>query len=196
MRFFATTLAFIAQISWATDSDRIFSEEDTVWLLPASACAADVIPTTQDSEPYYSDECKDAKRDCLDRCEAGEAVACYALAIDLQELGTSHAVVVSALFLRSCELGSASGCTNHAAGLEEERLSCSLRTYESTCRLDDPWGCTMLALYLTRGIGIEKDHSRARQILKKSCRYGTDDPACGYAVDILREIDAAAEAER
>lgn len=43
---------------------------------------------------------------------------------------------------------------------------------EKACTLDDDLGCWMLALHHQRGIGVEKDRERARELARKSCELG------------------------
>jgi TPR repeat protein len=66
--------------------------------------------------------------------------------------------------------------------------SCAIQTYQRACDYNDPWACTMLGFHLLRGIGIPKDHERARQVLSKSCRFGESDKACAYARGLMGEI--------
>jgi hypothetical protein len=46
----------------------------------------------------------------------------------------------------------------------------------------------MIGLHLIRGIGIDKDHSRARQLLSRSCPFGEADEACRSAKALMKEI--------
>jgi hypothetical protein len=46
----------------------------------------------------------------------------------------------------------------------------------------------MIGMHLVRGIGIDKDHKRARQVMEKSCRYGEIDEACRAAKSLMKEI--------
>jgi hypothetical protein len=92
------------------------------------------------------------------------------------------------VFLRACQLGSASACTNAAAGRPEQD-ACALETYEATCeRGSDPWGCVMLGGLLVKE-EQHRDLERARKVLPKACAIADDDPACQAARGILHSID-------
>lgn len=159
------------------------------WLYPADACPADIMSDDDVDVLYFGDRCIDALDSCLGKCEAGDANACYALALAAQTL--ERELVSQALFLRACSLGLVSGCTNRAAGMPQQAQACSIRTYEKACKLDDPWACTMLGFHLFHGDGVAKDHARARGVLAKSCRYGDEDEACRSAKELLEKIKAA-----
>lgn len=157
------------------------------WLFPADACPADVMSERDVNVAYLGDRCIGALSMCIARCRREDANACYALALAVQSL--KRDALSEALFLRACKLGVVSGCTNRAAGMMNQDQACSIRSFEKTCNLDDPWGCTMFGYYLVRGDGIVKDHQRARAVLSKSCRFGDEDEACRWAKGILKEVD-------
>ena len=125
-------------------------------------------------------------------CEAGAVELCYAAAQDLiHESQTS--VAAESLFLRACQLGDASACTNAAAG-RNAADECSFETFEAACeRGRDPWGCVMLGGALARD-AKHRDVSRARQVLPRGCRLADDDPACQAARALLESLDAPAGA--
>jgi TPR repeat protein len=164
------------------------------WLFPAESCPADVMAETEDKVVLLANACLPALEGCVSRCHLGEAPACYALALALQEQKI-EAEIPEALFLRACKLGVRSGCTNRAAGMQDDEgkpgvLSCIVRTFRKTCNQGDPWGCTMLALFLSRGQGVKQDVDEALRVLKKSCTYGDDDPACRRAKELSRRLEA------
>jgi hypothetical protein len=158
------------------------------WLSKADACPADVMPAQSGDPPEFSTElCTAAVDQCLNRCRTGHAEDCYAAAIVVQK--AKDGPLAQALFQKACSLGIVSGCTNRAAKEDsEQNNSCSIRTYELACNHDDPWACTMMGLHLVRGIGIEKDPTKARKMLSKSCRFGPDDQACRVGKALLKEI--------
>ncbi|MGR8935171.1 MAG: DUF2628 domain-containing protein [Gammaproteobacteria bacterium] len=119
-------------------------------------CPADVMPNWRNpaKNPSYSaDFCLDNENVCFNDCLNGDAKSCYNLAIHIQrseDPNTNADAVFEALFLEACKLGSMSGCTNRAAGMEYRSdtpavRQCALKTYEKTCAFNDPWGCTMYA---------------------------------------------------
>ena len=135
---------------------------------------------------------------CLKLCEASDANACYALALAVETV--DNRAGSESLFTRACELGVISGCTNRAAGMMrenhekrlenlEEHFECPMRTFEKSCELRDPWGCTMKGLLLSRPKYAGKDIARAKKALFDSCRIDAEDEACKYAQAILRKIE-------
>lgn len=164
------------------------------WLFPADACPADVMPQFEEEIYYLADDCKPHLRTCFDECKSDDANACYALALTVQELDTDDAVA-EALFLRSCDLGIPSGCTNRAAGMmtsspeTAELLACTARTFERTCGKDDAWGCTMLGFQQVRGAGVIKDLERAGHSAQKACAIARESEACKYAKALGQMIE-------
>jgi TPR repeat protein len=113
-------------------------------------------------------------------------------ALEIQAIALDSAAA-QALFLRSCRLGYASGCTNAAAGrLQGGPMDqCSLRTFQQICdRAGDPWACTMLGSALERGEATSRDPARARAALAKACHADQEDSACQAAKAILSRLAA------
>jgi hypothetical protein len=174
----------------AADAARIVDDLEAswpVWLPKPDQCPADLMPARGGPLRYSIESCSADVVQCLERCRAGDAGNCYSAAIVTQRIRNSP--VSQALFQRACASGIVSGCTNQAAGMESgPGQSCAIRTYISACDHDDPWACTMIGFHLTRGIGVDKDHDRAKQAFAKSCRFGDDDDACRAAKSLLKEI--------
>lgn len=158
------------------------------WLPSLDKCPADVMPARETESGFYEGRCESTLDQCLRTCQDGNASDCYASAVALQKVRNSS--VSEALFLRACALGVASGCTNRAARMvsENDADPCAIRTFAAACDRLDPWACTMIGFHLVRGIGIGKDHKRARQVLSRSCRYGEADEACRSAKSLMKEI--------
>jgi hypothetical protein len=164
------------------------------WQRDAKRCPAELIPTKQDLSYLSLDHCRSPRlQQCLKSCEAGRAGSCYWLAYALQSKKVSD-TASEALYQRACRLGIVSGCTNRAAGmlhLKEPipRLEqCAASTFSKACDLDDPWACTMFAQQLIRGAGVEKNDELALRVLEKSCKYGSEDPACVEAMQLKAEL--------
>jgi hypothetical protein len=163
------------------------------WLLPTDACPADVVSAVEVPMAPFEGMCEPALESCMRRCEAQDAVACYAAALHIQH---SHArpQLSEALFLRACQLGISSGCTNRAAGilkLEPGRAGgdvCAARTFEISCNRHDPWGCTMYGLLLSIGKGVRQDVDQALAVLPGGCSAGPDDAACVAAQDLIHRL--------
>lgn len=141
-------------------------------------------------------KCMAGDASCIATCKGGGAVACYGAALHQQT--QKHLELSDALFLRACKLGAASGCTNRAASLlslspnpTPTTLRCASATFERSCAAHDPWGCTMFATMLMRGMGGVQDLNRARTVLDDSCLNGESDPACESAAALRLQIDKA-----
>jgi hypothetical protein len=165
------------------------------WLFPAGDCPADLLPAAFPAFSFSSTGCRGERLlDCLLKCQHGAASFCYAAAQEIQPTALDPAAA-QALFLRSCRLGYASGCTNAAAGrLQEGRPMdpCSLRTFQEVCaRASDPWACAMLGGALVQGQATSRDPDRARTVLAKACAVDQDDSACQAAKAILSGLEAS-----
>jgi hypothetical protein len=166
------------------------------WLFPALACPADVMGPTPQRTRYMAEHCIQDLGLCVDHCEAGQADGCYAAALRLQEL-QADAQYSEALFLRGCQLGHRSSCTNRAAGIlmldapRAGRERCAFRSFELTCRDSDPWGCTMVGQLLAEGTGTAPDLDRALSALRQGCTFGEQDPACITAKRLITQIEAS-----
>ncbi|MBO0766167.1 MAG: sel1 repeat family protein [Hyphomicrobiaceae bacterium] len=158
------------------------------WLPSLDKCPADVMPAGETKSGFYEGRCEGNLKECLSHCQNGDGSDCYASAVALQKVKNSP--VSEALFLRACALGVASGCTNRAASMVSghDGEPCAIRTFAAACDRLDPWACTMFGFHLVRGIGIGKDHERARQVLSKSCQHGETDEACRAARALMKEL--------
>lgn len=125
-------------------------------------------------------------------CRRSAASFCWMAAHEVQAEGVDPDAA-QALYLRSCRLGFASGCTNAAAGRLTPGVpmdTCSVQTFDEICtRAADPWACAMLGGALARGDAAPRDPARARTVLAKACRADETDPACQAARAILSELE-------
>lgn len=166
------------------------------WLFRAQGCPADLIPPALPGFSFSSTACRGGRlADCLRECQRGAASFCFMSALEIQQAQLDSGAV-QALFLRSCRLGYASGCTNAAAGRLEGAHpmdECSLRTFQQICeRAGDPWACTMYGSALEGGEATPRDPARARAVLAKACQVDETDPACRAARAILSRLEASA----
>ena len=168
--------------------------QNASWVAAAKACPAASMPKPEILQGVAKNKCKPGTRAlCLKKCSAGNASACYWLANALQD---DHATpqAAEALYQRSCQLGIMSGCTNRAAGIlhdgphDSAADQCAAQTFSIACASDDPWACTMYASLLHRGKGVPKNHDLALEVLAKSCKYGPEDQACSYGMDLKATI--------
>jgi hypothetical protein len=166
----------------------------SAWMSDIETCPSELVQPKEANDGTMSTDCSSGRlKSCLDRCRAGVAGACYWLGQAVQGEGRGQKAA-EVLYQQSCKLGVSSGCTNRAAGMSSEREGddkvqvCAVRTYKKTCELDDPWGCTMYAFHLSKGIGTAVDRELALKVLKKSCRYGPEDAACGYGRGLREQL--------
>ncbi len=163
------------------------------WRKEAEMCPASLLPRRVSTAYLSGDSCQLNPGLCLLKCEAGNGGSCYWLAYAVQQ-GGGEAATSEALFQRACKLGVVSGCTNRAAAMSARAPQdgsvqrCAVETFKKTCAHDEPWGCTMYALHLTRGIGVRPDLDLALKVLDRSCRYGKEDPACTNGMTLRQEI--------
>lgn len=139
--------------------------------------------------------CENNKFKCYQSCVENDAVACYLVALSLQE--ANYKLPAEQVFQRSYEFGIASGCTNRAAGmldykkhLTTEQKKCIFSTFEKTCDWRDPWGCTMFADQLISEENTKPNYKKALNVLNYSCKYGNDDPACQSAKELREFINS------
>jgi hypothetical protein len=163
------------------------------WVKEAGQCPASLLPRRVSTDYMMGDNCQLNLGLCFMKCEAGDAGSCYWLAYHVQQEGGA-AQTSNVLFQRACKLGVVSGCTNRAAAMSAGAPQdigvqrCAVQTYRKTCAHNEPWGCTLYALHLSRGIGVKVDLDRALRMLDRSCQYGKDDPACSNAMTLKQEI--------
>lgn len=170
------------------------------WLADSQKCPAALFPKKEDRDHLNGNDCKPGKLgSCLARCSASDASACYWLGHELEQARGLPGAYES-LYQRSCRLGVVSGCTNRAAGMLEDRpndsqlQACAAATFAKSCSFDDPWGCTMYAFHLSRGIGVAQDKKLALKMLEKSCIYGAEDTACTTGLQLRDAIQGKREA--
>ena len=68
---------------------------------------------------------------------------------------------------------------------DESAFRCIADTFEKTCALEDPWGCTMYGFILMKGVGRRLDYEASFKYFDKACRYSeARDPACTRAKEL------------
>ncbi|OUS28193.1 hypothetical protein A9Q99_11675 [Gammaproteobacteria bacterium 45_16_T64] len=173
-------------------------EKSESWLLTSVSCPADLMARNPAKVKYDTSSCANNLSFCLAMCNKEKVNYCYNAAQEVQRLELAeYERYAEALFVRSCRLGSASGCTNSAATNQNRKgtidFTCAARTYKKSCDWGDPWGCTMYGSHLAHGKGVAKDLDAALVALSKSCKHGEDDPACVNAKSITKQIIQAKE---
>lgn len=170
-------------------------EGKTEWQTLKDICPSELVPERAAEIDFTENLCAQNPGECFKRCTEESGSACLALALLLQKTEGLKQPYSEVLFSRACKLGIASGCTNRAAGkLNSEKKSlesesCILETFEKSCALGDPWGCTMHGFLLWEGEFVKKDASKAIVSLKKACALDdTDSGACLRSKDVQISI--------
>ncbi|WP_148803698.1 tetratricopeptide repeat protein [Campylobacter concisus] len=112
-------------------------------------------------------------------CGQNRAWACNQLAFlyakgDLKILSLfESAKKAKELYQKACDGGNANGC----AGLgemffREQNYAKAFELYQKACDDEDGYGCGRLASLYYKGLGIEKDKSKAKELNKKACDLG------------------------
>ena len=120
-----------------------------------------------------STDCGDDGTSCEQACAGGDAVACFEHALALQGDPATRDKA-GAAFAKSCELGLAIGCTNHAAELwRSDRpadLRCAQQIFEKSCDAGETWGCGMLGRMLIDDDDAGPDQlEKGRTVLEDAC---------------------------
>lgn len=146
--------------------------------------------------------CTLESRACEDRCLAGAADACVALAhLHLESafeiaLGKraddhrDHSDSARRLFQHACDLRNGAGCLGVANSLATSGDSVSAATiYAQACSLGSAGGCASLADAYSRGLGVEVNdaeserlRARAAQLYKRGCEDGNADDCHSLAL--------------
>ncbi len=124
---------------------------------PVEPCVADEIGELR-AGWNEREGCTAKSSECRAACVAGDADACFSLAISLQAEHPRDAedpqleADYVAYYERACRLGLATGCTNWAAALlfsdTSPSTACMYRFFERTCEAGDLFGCSMTARIL------------------------------------------------
>ena len=158
----------------------------------AEICPVELIQK-QDIEFFNETSvCEKNENRCLKLCLNGSSDHCFGLANHFNKSDETSGAFARPLYAKSCQLGLVSSCTNVAAGIKNddglEEAQCYTKTFEKTCKLDDPWGCTMFAVSLIYGDGVDRDLDKALLVMRGSCRFGETDRACSTAMELASEI--------
>lgn len=158
----------------------------------AKICPSKLVQAEDIDFENLTDICAEDQTKCLNLCLKGSSNHCFGLANHFNITDENSHAYSRPLYAKSCQLGLASSCTNVAAGIKNrdglEEALCYTKTFEKTCELDDPWGCTMYAISLIYGEGTRKDLDKALSVMRGSCRFGDSDRACSTAIDLASDI--------
>lgn len=152
-----------------------------------------------------SGDCAATPALCLAACLTGDGAHCFglALALERREKSVYGARAASlALYAANCQAGDALACTNRAAGAmqgypddpltawaEPRRNQCTLGTMRKSCAANEAWGCAMLGLHLSAGIGAAPDGYQARIHLDRACLLAPGDGPCSMAKQVRARLD-------
>jgi len=161
------------------------------WLFTGNACPADVMPETEIEITFLAEGCAENPEECLNKCQANDGNACYALALLLEEKHGLGSAEIPPLYLRACQSGIVSGCTNYAASktnfdsMDAATTACAANSFEKTCAKDDAWGCNMYGQLLYLGLGRKQNTDEALKTFQKACNVtNADDAACVEAREL------------
>jgi hypothetical protein len=173
------------------------TREQPKWLFLGNEniCPADVMTDQPAPIRYLSEVCVTDPKKCVDGCKSGNANDCFAMALAVEPM-RGQTKLADTLFLRSCSLGVISACSNRASSMSSDEAKCQVRTYEKACNRRDAWACLTLGMYLARGMGVDRDLPRARQLITESCDLVDDEEWCSYGLDMLMEIDKIEKKQR
>lgn len=103
----------------------------------------------------------------------------------------------------ACAHGEPAGCTNRGGGIRnvamygdvlsllpwDDKVECLARTFQSSCKADDAWGCVMSGQALAYGEGVPVDEGKALAAFDKTCALADDltHDSCQFARD-LRDV--------
>ncbi len=194
---------FNVQLAWAGSEEDVVKavQQNQPWQAQKYKCPADIAPKERGlfkkNEERVDPEAIDKLKHYYQQCSGeNKGYACYNLALGLESLNYDHESDV--VFQEACRLGVPSGCTNRAAAMlnknpdNEKMTVCTAKSFAKACEWKDPWGCTMYADQLTTGNGVSKNNGLALEVMRDSCLYGEDDPACSTAKRLEQMIKGEA----
>ena len=166
-------------------------QEDPTFSAFREMCPADVFRDLG-RKPGGSRDCTDRPGWCLALCRAGQARACFGLAraVEIELDVEGQATVKFPFFMASCAAGDANACTNAGATATNgswiagtrpavaEAQECQIRTYETACTAQAPWGCYMLGAEWSNR---DDDTDKARNAWQRACDIDPDGSACDAA---------------
>ncbi len=175
----------------ADDLKAAFEARGMAWLLPADACAADVIGEKSVEADYTSPACEDNLGQCVAQCRDGDAQQCLGAAYIHEALENDD--FADALFLRACEMGVVIACTNRAARLRYSGLgdaTCNSRTFAVSCDRGDEFGCAMHGIMLSDAEeGVTPNLALAKERLARACELNDDSDGCDLARETLEVLE-------
>lgn len=193
-----TLMGILSPLSQAVEGEAELVKkvrDNQQWQMQKDQCPADISPpqVSRDNATEIDANLPKTIAYHYKRCAVNaKASACYNLALGLQKL--DYDAEAETAFQQACHLGYASGCTNRAANMlnqernkeepDAQKMQCVAKSFAKACNWKDPWGCTMYSQSLLFGEGVTQDRKKALAVLKDSCLYGEDHPACETAYGI------------
>ncbi len=115
-------------------------------------------------------------------CDRGDMLGCEMQAKMLRDgRGTKpDPAAALALFDKACQGKSYGACTSMGLGIIDIDKKRAVTLFERACDGDDGLGCMSLGAMYLHGNGVKKDVAKAKTLLSKSCRLGTQS-ACAKA---------------
>jgi hypothetical protein len=175
-------------------------DEENTLLVRLDKCPADYYQSIgKISHEYFDnvDRCLKSPGRCLKKCLAKSADHCQDLGLALQQQKNIAEHYADQLFAASCAMGNPSGCTNRTSRMSlatpdrkenSKSAQCIMRSYNTSCQADDPWGCTMYGAEIHRqSTGQQKVMEAA---FNKACNLDADFEACAAAKALRSFISA------
>ena len=203
-RFLIAAICLALPFGTTARADEVSTLRDVATVLLADGESADLLaacPADYAGFPKLADGpgCEGRAKACLRECILEDATACLHLGYALQS-GEVYGVpgqATQAAFARACAFGRPAGCTNRAAGMmtmpapespQDERDSCTFKSFRSSCEAGDAWGCSMLTLHYAEGIGTPVDGDAVKATAHKTCGIWPDSEACDAAAAIFKRL--------
>lgn len=165
-------------------------QDDPAFSAFRKMCPADVF-RDMGREPGGSRDCTDRPGWCMALCRAGQARACFGLAraVEIELDVQGQATVKFPFFMAACAAGDANACVNAGATAARgswiagtqpaiaQARECQLRTYQTACTAQAPWGCYMLGAERAQG----GETAKAQDAWQRACDIDPDGSACNAA---------------
>ena len=168
---------------------------------PEPGTAAMVCPADQlhDLDTHWARrDCAVDAATCRTACETDhDPGACMSLGIALEKSPVTAKDATSS-YLRACELGLASGCTNYAAFLwkhnrKNAAAACAAAMFDKTCAVGDPFACGMVGRMIVDDATGPADLARGQARLEQACDKTGGFPCRVLALELEGKLGVGAD---
>ena len=156
--------------------------EDKIHKTAASAGTAATAGTSQGTaQTPEATPNKPTKASDATLCEGGDAAACFRHALYVRQHKTpAKRLAAKKLLVRSCKGGHAPACMWLATAALPNMQQAAL-LYRRACELGSAPACHNIGVLYSKGQGVERSKSKAREMLRRACKGGHK-PACGITL--------------